>query len=150
MMSGISNAVLNLSRLYRFQSYFVLIFGAMIVVSNLILIPVLGIVGAAIASCVSNFIFHLMRVLFIYRRFKIQPFDHKILLVLLFTGITYVLNLLLPEARNYIWDILLRSLFISIIFGTFIVVFKLSEEIDQQKHKILRVLSKLFSNYDEV
>ena len=143
MVSGISAVVLNLSKLYRFQAYLILAFGIMIVITNLILIPLLGIVGAAIASCLSNFTFHVIRILFIYKRFKIQPFDHKILLVLLFAGIAYVLNLLIPEIRNYIWDILLRSLFISIIFGTLILVFRLSEEIDQQKSKVLKFISKL-------
>ena len=143
MLSGISAIILNLSKLYRYQTYFILAFGIMIVVTNLILIPWLGIVGAAIASCLSNFTFHVIRILFIYRRFKIQPFDHRILLVLLFAGITYLLNLLIPEISNYIWDILLRSLFISIIFGTLTLVFRLSEEVDEQKNKVLKFISKI-------
>jgi O-antigen/teichoic acid export membrane protein len=143
MLSGISAVILNLSSLYRFQAYFILAFGVLIVITNLILIPQLGIVGAAIAACFSNFTFHVIRILFIYRRFKIQPFDHKILLVLIFAGMSYLLSLLIPEIRNYIWDILLRSLFISIIFGTLILVSRVSEEVDQQKNKVLKFISKL-------
>ena len=143
MLSGISAVILNLSRLYRFQAYFILGFGVMIVVTNLILIPILGMVGAAIASCCSNLTFHLIRMIFIYQRFKIQPFDYKILFVGLIAGISYLLNLLLPELSNYILDILLRSLFISIIFGTLILVFRLSEEVNEQVNKILKFISNL-------
>ena len=143
MVSGISAVVLNLSKLYRYQAYFVLAFGVMIVITNLILIPIFGIVGAAIASCLSNFTFHVIRILFIYRRFKIQPFDYKILLVLLFAGLAYGLNLILPEIDNYIWDILFRSIFITVIFGTLILVFNVSEEVNMQKTRVTKFLSNL-------
>ena len=125
------------------QAYFVLAFGVMIVITNLILIPIFGIVGAAIASCLSNFTFHVIRILFIYRRFKIQPFDYKILLVLLFAGLAYGLNLILPEIGNYILDILFRSIFITVIFGTLILVFNVSEEVNMQKTRGIKFLSNL-------
>jgi O-antigen/teichoic acid export membrane protein len=143
MLGGISSIIINLSKYYRYQTYFTIFFGISIVVTNLIFIPKFGIVGSAIAALVSTFLYRLVQFIFIYNKFGISPYDFKIILIILFAGITYGLNLLIPEMRNFIMDIVMRSLFMTVIFGTLILIFKISNEVEAQKIKTLGLIKKI-------
>lgn len=143
MLGGISSIIINLSKHYRFQTYFTIFFGISIVITNLIFIPRFGIVGSAIAALVSTFLYRFVQYLFIYTRFGISPYDYKIFLIILFAGITYGLNLLIPEMNIFILDILIRSLFMTAIFGILIMVSKMSQEVEAQKTKTLDFIKKI-------
>ena len=143
MLGGISSIVINLSKHYRYQTYFIVIFGIIIVLTNLIFIPRFGIVGASIAALISTLIYRIIQFLFIYFKFGITPYDHKFLLIIAFAGITYVLNIIFPVLDNFILDILVRSLFMTLIFGTLILVSKISFEVEAQKVKVVDFLKKL-------
>jgi O-antigen/teichoic acid export membrane protein len=145
MMGGISSIIINLSKYYRYQTYFIIMFGITIVVTNLILIPRFGIVGASIAALVSTVFYRLIQFLFIYYKFRISPYDYKFLLIIVFAGITYILNLIVPVLNNFILDILIRSLFMTLIFGTLIVISKISTEVETQKIKSLNFLKKIIT-----
>ena len=143
MLGGISSIIINLSKYYRYQTYFIIFFGISIVVTNLIFIPRFGIVGSAIAALISTFIYRFIQFLFIYNKFRISPYDYKFLLIVLFAGITYGLNLLIPELNNFILDIFIRSLFMTMIFGTLILISKISPEVEAQKIKSLEFIKKI-------
>jgi len=145
MLGGISSIVINLSKYYRYQTYFIVIFGIAIVLTNLIFIPRFGIVGASIAALISTLVYRIIQFLFIYFKFGIAPYDYKFLLIIAFAGITYVLNILLPVLDNFILDILVRSLFMTLIFGALIVVSKISPEVEAQKVKVPDFLKKLIN-----
>ena len=143
MLGGISSIIINLSKYYRYQTYFIIFFGLSIVITNLIFIPRFGIVGSAIAALISTFLYRFIQFLFIYNKFRISPYDYKILLIIVFAGITFGLNLLIPELNNYILDILIRSLFMAVIFGTLILISKISSEVEDQKIKTLESINKI-------
>ncbi len=141
MISGISSSIINLSRYYRYNTYFMFAFGLMIIITNLIFIPKYGITGAALASVISNLTFHMMHMIFLYIKFKLFPYDRKIIIVLLIAVISYLINLLLPELPNFIIDIAYRSSIMTIIFVFLIVVSKVSKEVDEIK---ILIINKIF------
>ena len=141
MIAGVSSSVINLSKEYRYNTWFTFIFGLMVVITNLLLIPSLGITGAALAALISNFIYHLMQGIFLYIKFRFFPYDFRILLVLLIALTTYLLSLLLPELPNFIADIILRSALMTIVFGSFILVLKVSSDVDTVKNNIIMRLN---------
>jgi O-antigen/teichoic acid export membrane protein len=144
MMSGVSSSIINLSKYYRYNSYFTIAFGFMVIVTNLILIPAYGITGAALAALISSFSYHLIQMIFLYIKFRLFPYDLKIVIVLVITVITYLLSLLLPELSNFIIDILIRSTLMTIIFGSLIILLKVSKDVDDIK---IKVISRLRSFY---
>ncbi|MBI9036151.1 MAG: hypothetical protein JEZ03_16955, partial [Bacteroidales bacterium] len=75
MFTGVSHLLIFNSRYYRMMTVFLLMFVFLIIVSNLYFIPIYGIVGAALASAISRFIYSLVRVGYIYKKFKFVPFD---------------------------------------------------------------------------
>ena len=137
MMSGTGSSIINLSVYYRYNTYFMFAFGFLIVITNLIMIPRYGIVGAALASVISNLIFHLMHTVFLYVKYRLFPYNKKIIVVLFIVIISYIFNLLLPELSNFILDIAYRSSIMTIIFVTLIVLSKVSDEVDDIKKLII-------------
>ena len=82
MGTGLNGFIITSSRYYRYQALFVVILLVVVVITNIVFIPMWGITGAAIAALVSNVIFNLTRVIFVYVKFRMQPFNYKFLVVI--------------------------------------------------------------------
>jgi len=109
-------------------------FGVLVIniILNLILIPKIGILGAAIATATSLGIINILRVIEIHFSLKIHPFDIKFLKgigsgVVAFLLVILIKNYLLVNTP-YLINLILSSLFVSIIFFTLLFFFKFTEE----------------------
>lgn len=129
---GVNPQIITNSKYYRYISYFLFIFAILLIVTNLLLIPVLGIVGAALASLISKFIYNLIKFTFLYKKFRFQPFSLKFVYLMVISLITYVTSLFIPQQSNYIFDIILRSSIISILFIAPVYFLKISEDVNQK------------------
>jgi O-antigen/teichoic acid export membrane protein len=138
---GVNPQIITNSKYYRFVSYFLIIFAVLLIITNLILIPILGIVGAALASLISKFIYNLIKFLFVYRKFRFQPFDYKFVMLIVITITAYTVSLLIPQMSNYIIDILARSTVISIIFIVPIYLLKISDDINRKIDETFYLIS---------
>ena len=107
---------------------------------NLILIPVYGIVGAALASLISKFAFNLFKYFFLWKKLNFQPFSWKTLNLIGIGLLTVFLIQFLPVMSNFIIDIILRSFLISLFFGLAVLVFRLSSDLNLWAKKILNIL----------
>ncbi|MAE07128.1 MAG: polysaccharide biosynthesis protein [Bacteroidetes bacterium] len=142
---SISPHIIVNSKHYRYLTYFLIIFAILLIVSNYILIPIYGIVGAAIATLISKFIYNIIKYLFLYSKYKLQPFNFKTVLVYLIAIVAYGVSLLLPEQRNYIVDILLRSSIITIIFMVPVYYFKISTDINSKIETTIKKIVTIIS-----
>jgi len=142
MMTGASTAVISTSKYYKYQAYFMIILIVLVVVSNIILIPIWGIVGAALASLFSKLITYFLRYIFIYRKFGLQPYNSRFLLVFFIGGITFLCGFFIPEFDNLFIDLLIRSSVIAIVFAILIFVFKPSEDVDNILKGLLSKIKK--------
>ena len=137
---GVSPHIIVNSKHYRFLSYSLIVFAVILIISNLLLIPKYGIVGAAIASLISKFIFNLIKYLFLYHKFGLQPFTSKTLLLYIIGAFAYGVSLLLPEQSNYIVDILIRSSIILVAFSIPVYFLNISEDINQRVDAVIKGL----------
>ncbi len=139
---GVSPHIIVNSKYYKYLSYFLIIFAALIVTTNLILIPKYGIIGAAIATLVSKFIYNLIKFIFLYVKYKLQPFSFKTVLLYLVGVFAYGVSLLLPEQSNFIVDIVVRSAIITIVFIIPVYYLKISEDINNNIDNIIKKIVK--------
>jgi O-antigen/teichoic acid export membrane protein len=116
LSTGLNNQILIYSRYHRFQLVFVLFLGAITVVGNLLLIPVLGITGAAVASCSAYLLINTVVILFIKRKLGIQPFTLKTVKIFLLIGMAFLVDFLLPTLNSWFFDSLYRSLILVVSF----------------------------------
>jgi len=138
--TGINNLILIYSRYHRYLILFVLILGGITVAGNYLLIPILGITGAAIASMASYLIINTAVILFLYRKLKIQPFTlNSVKIILLIAG-TFLINYLLPELGSWFLDSLYRSVILLGIFVGFTYFYRLSEDLNSIVRKALSMI----------
>jgi len=138
--TGINNQILIYSRYHRYLILFVIILGIITVAGNYLLIPILGINGAALASLSSYFIINTAVILFIYRKLGIQPFTYKTLKIILLISLAFLINYLLPTLGSWFFDSLYRSLILLGIFVGFTYFYKLSEDLNSIVRKALSMI----------
>lgn len=137
MLSGISGVVIQNSPAYRKQSFFLGIYAVIIVISNAIMIPLWGIIGAAAASFVASFCFNLLKYLFLLKRYKFQPFNYRYLLVIACALISYYIAYLLPKQDSFIIDIIVRGAIVSFIYIALSLVFRISKDLNTYAKKFI-------------
>lgn len=130
MSSGVLNQVVFNSEYYRYSSYFLLLFAFIIILTNILLIPKYGITGAAIATLISKFIYVFGRIIFVKIKLNLFPYQIKSIIPIVLSGLIYYLQTFITILDNYIYDLLFRSVFTTIIFVLFIYIFKISDDIN--------------------
>jgi len=130
MATGINGRILATSIYYRFDLFFNLLLVAVVIITDLILIPQFGIAGAAFASLIAIVFFNFSRIGFLYSKYKMNPFNGQFLKVLVLGGITFAAVYFIPVLENFILDTIVRSLIISIVFLSGVYFLKISEDIN--------------------
>jgi O-antigen/teichoic acid export membrane protein len=137
ILLGVNTQIITNSKYYRYVAYFLIFFALLLVLSNLLLIPAYGIVGAAIASLISKFIYNLIKFIFVYQKFKLQPFTQKHIYIILITSAAYYISTLMPPLSNFIIDILIRSGLIFILFVIPVYFLNISEDINDKVNQVM-------------
>ena len=115
MIFGTNGEIIVMSRYFRFNVLAVSILAVLTIVLNTLLIPHYGIEGAAIASFLSMLSFNLIKYIFVWVKFRIQPFTQSTLKFILIAGFVMLVNYQLPAFESVYWDLLIRSLVISVL-----------------------------------
>ncbi len=140
MLSGASARIIENSEFYRKQGLFMIILIVLIIITNIIFIPLFGIIGAALASLISKTFFHIIKFIFILRKFNMQPYNFKFILVIIISIIAYLSGNLLPIIDNYILDIGIRSVLTGAIFISLCYILNISVDISESIEKISKKL----------
>jgi len=140
MTSGANSSILGSSPNYKVQTFFLIILVILLIVTNLLLIPIYGITGAAIGGAVSLSILNLFRFLYLWYKFKLQPFNLKFILVAVIGISAYFISTLLPVLPSFIIDIFIRSSILTILFCLPIYLLKISPDINEKADEILRMI----------
>jgi len=128
MLFGPSSEIIVLSKYYRFNIILIVTLAAIVIISNNILIPRYGIEGAALGSVFALVTFNLIKFIFIYIKFRIQPFEWGTLKVIAICIFTLGVNFLIIKVDNTLFDIIIRSGIIAIIFSILILIFNVSTD----------------------
>ncbi|HEV7348042.1 lipopolysaccharide biosynthesis protein [Telluribacter sp.] len=152
MMTGLNTEILVNSKYYRYDIVFMILFTALLLVSNLFLIPRYGFNGAAAAAFLSVLIYNILKLLFIQQKMHIQPFTVGTLKVVVLIGVTYLLLQLIPapatrELVPVLLDIVVRSVVITLLFGGGILAWNVSEDMSRTLRNVKELaLSTLQKN----
>jgi O-antigen/teichoic acid export membrane protein len=132
MATGVNGEIILQSRYYRFNLISVVFLAVLIIGTNYIFIPLYGINGAAFATALSVFLWNILKFLFLWIKFRMQPFSIKTITLLLIAGVTFFAASLVPAPKDEfgatILNILFRSAIITSMFVSFTYVFQVSED----------------------
>ena len=140
MSTSVSQYIINNSAYYRVITWYLLLFVAILVITNLIFIPVYGIVGCALAALISRFIYNFLSWLFLYRKFGLQPFNFRYFYLIGITLVSFIVSYLIPEMSHFLLDIIVRSSVLVTIFGVGIYFSRISPDLNETFHNILKQL----------
>jgi hypothetical protein len=110
------------------------LFGALVMISQFALsfwlIPRWNMIGAAVATSSTFILGGVYQALFQKFMFGISGFNMKIVAVLLIGLVSFIAGWLIPDIP-VIWDIILKSGFVSVLFLGMIYFLKISDELNQ-------------------
>ncbi len=113
---SVGGAIIQYGKYYRQFTLIILILILSIIGFNMYLLPLYGILGAALASFFSFAIFVVIEFIYVKIKFQMQPFKLQHLVILLYGGFAYGVSLLLPQLESVFLDIFIRSIIICICF----------------------------------
>jgi O-antigen/teichoic acid export membrane protein len=114
--SGLNVILLQYSHKYHIGTIFLISLALLSALSDILLIPLYGLEGAALGTTISLILLNLVLVFYIKRHFKFQPFTFSDGLILLVTIIIALTNGVFPKIENSIASILIKSSLIAAIF----------------------------------
>ena len=141
MYFGLNGHIFTSSKKYKYDLIFTLSLIGVVYFLNLYLIPIYGIIGAAISTAVALILYNLGRLLFVYFAYSIHPFTWKQFLIIILGVISIILVINIPTFDLNIWIqfILKTSVTAFIFFGT-ILLFDLEPETKSYLRKALRFI----------
>ncbi len=129
MAGGVNGLIIMNSRYYKFNLAATLILIFFSIILNLFLIPIYGIVGAAVATATSLFIYNMAKSIYIWFKFDMQPLSPKILLVFILSAFILTVSWQVPQINGVYSDIIIRSIGITLVYGVAVISLHISDEI---------------------
>lgn len=130
MVTSVNNSILIYSKYYRYNLLFLIMLGIGNLFMNIVLIPKYGIVGAAIATSISVFLYNLIKLIFIYVRFGLQPFTMGTIKTTILFLFLFGLFFIIPFNFSPIINIILKSIFVSALYLPLAYLWKVSLDIN--------------------
>jgi len=134
MYSGLNGTIFSTSKKFKFDLYFTVLLCSIVFGLNLLLIPKIGINGAAISTSFAYVAYNVLRCFYVYKLFGLQPFNFgQLKLIFLFAIVVC-----LAVTFNYLelfkdWNvwmaIIVKELIVLIAFVLPIFIFNLEPEV---------------------
>lgn len=140
MGGGASSEIIQFSKHYKTYTAMMVLLIVCIVIFNILLIPTFGITGAAIASFLSYLIYVLIKYIYVFYRFKLQPFSFKQVQVLVTGVIVFFIADIIPFTDILILDLAIKTTAVTLMFGLPAYFFNFSADINQIGDTILKRL----------
>ncbi len=138
LATGVNGGIITNSKYYYFNLVLILLLLVATVITDLIYIPLYGLLGAAAATAGARFFYSLGKMIFVKWKFGMQPFTNKTLLAVLVILLVLALNQLIPVMDNFMVDIVVRSVVVSVLYIGLTLLLKVSDDISNTVMGLLR------------
>jgi O-antigen/teichoic acid export membrane protein len=142
MGTGLNSQIIGTSTYWRFEFISGLILLSLTLPLNYFLTKHLGIVGPAISNLISFAIYNFIRYLFLWKRFRMQPFSIKSLYTILLAAACYFICFWLFDAYRGIEWIMARSFLYLAMFASGAIFLSLSPDVEHFWEVLLKKIRK--------
>lgn len=125
---GTNGAILTNSKHYKMLFKFSVAMAVSIVVLNRILIHLMGIEGAALATLIVVVIFGVIKVIYVKNKLGMHPFSKDTFIILLIILILFFAFYFISTSINPFLSILIKSIIITVVFLFSIIKLQLSDD----------------------
>ena len=137
MTGGLNGYIMNVSKYYRLTTLFIVSAVVFCVLSNWVLIPRIGMMGAALSYLLTMVFLNIAYSLFIKIKFGLQPFGKAHLLIAGISLATFLVGIYLPAMANLYLNAIYRSSIILIVYSFLAYFFNISEDINLVFNKFI-------------
>jgi len=145
MATGVNGNIIMNSRFYRYDLYTNILLLILTIVTNLLLIPVYGILGAAIATAISIFIYNFIKFIIVWIKFDMQPFRWNAAAIVAIAAACLYISEQIPYMFNFFVDVIARSFIITALFVTAVLSFRLSDDFQNLAAESLKRFKSLIT-----
>ncbi|WP_426582482.1 lipopolysaccharide biosynthesis protein [Mucilaginibacter sp. R-33] len=138
MTGGLNGYIMNVSKYYKLTTVFIVSGVVFCVLSNLVLIPMLGMMGAALSYLITMFVLNFAYWLFVKIKFNLQPLAMAHVYILLIFTVCLLIGLYLPSLKNVFADMIYRSVIVGVVYVFLAYILKISEDINIIFDRILK------------
>ncbi len=142
MSTGLSGDIIIYSKHYRFTMFTGLLLLVLTISMNYLLIPIYGILGAAMATAIAVFVFNTINVILAYWKYRLLPFSPKMLWALLTAAAIFAVIHYLPMPDNLFLQSFIRSSIIVAVYLSVAYGFKFSPDLNGLASEALAVAQK--------
>jgi O-antigen/teichoic acid export membrane protein len=135
-VTGVNGIIVVTSPRYRYDLLFNVGLSALIIGLNALLIPRLGLTGAALSNALALISINLLRTWFVWRSFGWQPFDKYIFYILALASGAAFVAWALPAPANIWLALLLRGGVLTALYGAGLLVSGWVPEVSALAHKL--------------
>jgi O-antigen/teichoic acid export membrane protein len=129
MGTGLSSQIISTSTRWRFEFMSGLVLLGISLPLNFLLTQKIGLYGPAISSLVAYTVFNAVRYVFLWRKYRMQPFTIKTLYTILLAAACYLLAYFAGRGHTGFEWLVLRSVIFLAVFVTGVLALELSPDI---------------------
>jgi O-antigen/teichoic acid export membrane protein len=127
--TGVNSQVIGTSIHWRFEFYSGAILMALTIPLNYLLAKQMGIIGPAIADLITFSLYNAIRWFFLYRKYRLQPFDRKSVYTILLAGVAFIICDQAFGGRHGIGWMVARSVVFLGFYAGGVLVLRLSDDV---------------------
>ena len=143
MYLGLNGWILITSKKYKFDMFFTGLLLVLVFVLNYLLIPIHGVIGAAISTGIAILTYNIARAIYISVVYKLKPLKTNQLAVLVTFSLLLILNYFIPTIElASIFSILIKSSVYSGIIVLILIYFNLNQDVSDLFYKYYNFLFK--------
>lgn len=120
MATGLNAPILFNSERYRTGAVFLVLLAVVAVVLQMIFIPMYGLEGAALATCLASIFYNSLLFWYVLKHYQLQPFGKDNLRVAMLIMILLIFGWFMPDFENRVLNILWHSGVISGLYASVI------------------------------
>jgi Na+-driven multidrug efflux pump len=136
--TGLNSQILLSSKYWKIDFGTNMFFVFLSIPLNYFLINKYGVVGSAYANFIATVVYNLVRLLFIWKLFNLQPYTLKNVQTLCIAAVSFAVSNSIPVFSNFIVDAFIRSFAFISMYGIAILALKTSEDLNDMIFSTLR------------
>ncbi len=117
MMTGVNSEIILYSKYYRINLYLTLLLAVINMGANFLLIPLYGLTGSAIATCISIFLYNVIKLVFIKIKYNLFPFTPDIIPAIGLGVAAWLISQWLPVTGHAYVDMVIKGAAFTLLYG---------------------------------
>jgi O-antigen/teichoic acid export membrane protein len=129
MGTGVNSQIIGTSTFWRFEFVSGIVLLSLAVPLNYFLVKEYGIIGAGYSTLISLSVYNFIRIVFLKRKFNMQPFSMKTVYAILLAFASYAACYYALNSLHGFFAIVLRTAVFAALYGGSIIYFDLSPDV---------------------